>query len=374
MHWRGNATQPLDVDSQPIVNASVIQAGHVLRYLVGNVQRVASATFPGSSISVVVITRDRPHDFERCLNAVLASTLIDFDLVVVDQSTQPGAAEHVRWCTASDVRASYVRDTGKGAARARNLGTRHTRGEIIAFTDDDCEPAPDWLDTLFRALRDDTGAGIAFGTVTPAPHDPREGFIIGFEPRHRLRLKGRLAKLRDEGISANVAMRRTALEATGGFDEMLGPGSYFPCAEDYDLTYRVLSKGYAVVHVPEARVVHYGLRDWASGSLLVRRTYIAIGAAYTKHLRSGDLVSLGLLVQEVGRAVNNIVRHLVNHRGPYGVGRLAGLLVGIWRSFELQVDRKQAVYKPLCPMPHGATELIRDCGSLPAASSSKASP
>jgi GT2 family glycosyltransferase len=309
---------------------------------------VASNTVPSPSTSVVVITRDRPYDFEVCLRAVLASTTTDFDLVVVDQSTQPDAAQHVRRCAARDARVHYVRDPGQGAARARNVGTPHTRGEIIVFTDDDCEPAPDWLGLISRALRDDPSAGMAFGTVTPGPHDPRAGFIIGFQPRQWLRLQGRLAKLRDDGISANVAIRRTALDTTGGFDEMLGPGGYFPCAEDYDLTYRVLSKGFAVVHVPEARVVHHGLRDWASGSLLVHRTYIAIGAAYMKHLRSGDLISLGLLLQEMSRAVINIGRNLFIHRrGPYGFGRLAGLFVGIWRSFELQVDRRRAVYKPL---------------------------
>ncbi len=309
---------------------------------------MAVKTIPSPSVTVVVITRDRPHDLEVCLGAVLASTTTDFDLVVVDQSTQPEAAQHVQRCAARDARVSYVRDPGTGAARARNLGTLHTHGEIVVFTDDDCEPAHDWLGLISRALRDDPAAGMAFGTVTPGPHDPRDGFIIGFQPRHRLRLHGRLAKLRDNGISANVAIRRAALDATAGFDEMLGPGAYFPCAEDYDLTYRVLSKGFAVVHVPEARVVHHGLRDWASGSLLVHRTYIAIGAAYTKHLRSGDLISLGLLLQEMSRAVTNIGRNLfVHRRGPFGFGRLAGLILGIWRSFELQVDRKQAVYKPL---------------------------
>ena len=176
-------------------------------------------------------------------------------------------------------------------------------------------------------------AGIAFGSVVPAPHDPRDGFIVGFSPEHPARLVGRLSKLRDTGISANVAVRREALQATGGFDEMLGPGGYFPCAEDYDLTYRVLSRGYAVLHVPEARVIHYGLRDWHSGRGLIHRTYIAIGAAYMKHVRLRDLVGCLLLGQELVRALVNIGANLAHLRSPFGFGRLRGLLVGALRSF-----------------------------------------
>jgi GT2 family glycosyltransferase len=296
------------------------------------------------SLSVVVITRDRPRDLEVCLRAVLANTGVDFDLVVVDQSTRPDAAESVQRCAASDARVRYVHDDGTGAARARNIGVGHTRGDIVVFTDDDCEPAPDWLATISRSLSEDAEAGIAFGTVTPAAHDPRDGFIVGFKPRRRLRLRGRLAKLRDAGISANVAIRRSALEATGGFDEMLGPGGYFPCAEDYDLTYRVLARGYALWHVPEARTVHHGLRDWQTGSGLIQRTYVAIGAAYMKHIRMHDLIGILLLLQELYRAVANIASNMARLRGPFGFGRLRGLLVGALRSFELDVERQHAVF------------------------------
>src|SRR5262249_39368762 len=154
-----------------------------------------------------------------CLSAVLASRFPDFELVVVDQSATLASAELVEDVCSHDGRVTLIRDHGKGAARARNIGVRATRGEIIVFTDDDCEPAPDWLGTLVRAIDADTGAGLAFGAVVPARHDPEDGFIVGFMPSRPARLTGRLAKLWDEGISANVAVRRGALDVAGGFDE-----------------------------------------------------------------------------------------------------------------------------------------------------------
>ncbi len=125
---------------------------------------------------------------------------------------------------------------------------------------------------------------------------------------------------------------------------MLGPGSYFPCAEDFDLTYRILAHRYAVLHIPEARVLHHGLRDWRSGSALVNSTYIAIGAAYMKHVRLHDLVGLALLTHEVWLAVANIARHVVHRQGPFGFGRLRSLLVGAMRSYELPIEPACAVY------------------------------
>ncbi|HEX8968470.1 MAG TPA: glycosyltransferase [Chloroflexota bacterium] len=298
-----------------------------------------------SSVSVVVITRDRPRELKVCLGAVLSSTFRDFDLVVVDQSVQPASAHVVRQFAERDSRVRHVPDRYTGAARARNIGTAATRGDIVVFTDDDCEPAPDWLGTLVASMRDDSSVGIAYGSVIPRPHSREDGFIIGFLPKKRLRLKGRVSKLHDHGISANVALRRSALEATGGFDAMLGPGSYFPCAEDFDMTYRVLRSGYALLHVPEARVVHHGLRDWQSGSAQVRHTYLAIGAAYMKHLRRRDVMGLVLLAQEMWLAVVNILRNSVRRRGPFGFGRLRGLLMGMWRSFELDVEHDRALYR-----------------------------
>src|SRR5947208_3533885 len=89
-------------------------------------QLVAEST---PSVSVVVITRDRPYDLEVCLRAVLASNFSDFELVVVDQSAKATSAEIVAGFAARDKRVRLVPDDGAGAARARNIGTRETTGE-----------------------------------------------------------------------------------------------------------------------------------------------------------------------------------------------------------------------------------------------------
>jgi GT2 family glycosyltransferase len=174
--------------------------------------------------------------------------------------------------------------------------------------------------------------------------------MVGYIPPRRQRLSGRIAKLRDAGISGNMGFRRVVFEQIGGFDEMLGAGAYFAAMEDQELTYRVLAAGHVLVHVPEARVLHHGMRAWRGGGRFMRNTFVGVAAAYTKHLRRGDLIGGVLLVQQGVLAVDNILRNLAMRRGPYGFGRLAALFVGTWRSFELDVDRRRGVYRPR-PLP-----------------------
>jgi GT2 family glycosyltransferase len=244
-----------------------------------------------------------------------------------------------------DPRVRLIRDTGKGASRARNLGIKATSGLVIAFTDDDCEPDPDWLATLVSAMENDPSAGIAFGSVVPADHAPADGFIVGYRPVRQRRLTGRLGKLRDGGIGANMALRRDALSAVAGFDEQLGPGAYFTSSEEGDLAYRILKAGRSLLHVPGSSVIHHGFRDWSSGAGLTRRTYLGVTAAYMKHLRQADAVAALLLLQQLGFALANLCACLLRLRRPIGLGRLWGLVQGTWRSFELDVDER-GLYQP----------------------------
>jgi GT2 family glycosyltransferase len=238
-----------------------------------------------------------------------------------------------------------VRDTRPGASRARNLGAAVSSGEIIVFIDDDCEAEPDWLEMFVAALDEHPDAGIACGSVRAGQFDLRSGFIIGWVPTKRRHLKGRLSKLLDEGISANMSFRRRAFEEVGGFDELLGPGAHFVAMEDQEMSYRVLRAGYALLHVPDATVIHYGFRDWVSASGLIRRTYVAIAAAYMKHARQRDPVAVLLLLQQGWLATLNVVRNVAMRRRPIGLGRLGSLLIGTWRSFELDVDAHSTLYR-----------------------------
>jgi hypothetical protein len=97
-----------------------------------------------------------------------------------------------------------MRLDGRGAVAARAAGVVHSRAEILAFTDSDCLPRPDWLTSGVRAI--DGGADVVQGLTRPRrPPRPLERTVV--------------AK-RDDGLFAtcNVFYRRSAYDAAGGFD------------------------------------------------------------------------------------------------------------------------------------------------------------
>src|SRR5687767_8113024 len=102
------------------------------------------------SVSVVVASRDRPEQLRGALAAIRAAMPAGTEVVVVDSASTGAGTRQVT----DDAGARYLRCDRPGVSRARNLGLETTQAEIVAFTDDDCRPAPGWLDALARPFAD----------------------------------------------------------------------------------------------------------------------------------------------------------------------------------------------------------------------------
>src|SRR5690348_931640 len=100
-------------------------------------------------ISVVIPTYRRPELLSGCLAALGLQEFDpdDWEIVVADDAASEETRRQVEhWADHSRVPIVYTAPTGAhGPAAARNAGWRAARGEIVAFTDDDCRPAPRWL-------------------------------------------------------------------------------------------------------------------------------------------------------------------------------------------------------------------------------------
>ena len=189
-------------------------------------------------VSVVIASKDRSALLATVLND-LRPQVATFDgeaeiIVVDDGSSQPYDAGVL------DV-SRVVRTVGLGPARARNAGVRAATGDIIVFTDDDVRLDPQWLVEAMRYFdQHPDHAGVTGETVSP-PYDPL------FE--HSVR-DG------DGGsyLTCNVAYRREALVAVGGFDRLFPHAAH----EDRDLAWRVMNDVGPVGFVPTMRVTHPG--------------------------------------------------------------------------------------------------------------------
>ena len=137
---------------------------------------------------------------------------------------------------------------------------------------------------------------------------------------------------RDVLAGGHMAAYRQTLEAVGGFDERLGPGSAFPAAEDNDLGFRLLQSGCEVVYVADAVVYH---RAWRPGSeyLKMRWRYgRGKGGLYAKHLPTSRRYMLGRLVSDIARRALGLPRRVRNDaRGAtgdvvYSLGVMSGVI------------------------------------------------
>ena len=207
-------------------------------------------------ISIVVPTRDRPAPLARCLAALPP----ELEIIVVDDGSRDRAA--VAGALESRPGARLIRAPGRGPATARNLGARAASGDVVCFTDDDCEPDPGWAEALATPA---AKSGAAAGRTVPPPGAGaavrasqaivEHLTLAGLEPSGRLGF----------APSCNLAVARDAL-ARLPFDEGY-PGA---AGEDRDWSDRAGAVGLAPVYAPDAVVVH---RQLLGAGGFVRQQY-----------------------------------------------------------------------------------------------------
>ena len=203
-------------------------------------------------VTVVVPTFGRPESLGRCLAALAAQTLPRelFEVVVCDDGSPVPAAPTVKRF-AERMAVSVVVRSRSGPAAARNEGARHARGQILAFTDDDCVPAPDWLELLLERTRRHPGHMIGGSIINLLPDDPYAtatqlimSCVYDYYSRsvegHRF------------FSTTNLAVPVSRFWLLGGFSER------FPRAagEDYDLCARWEEAGFPNEYAPEVEVGH----------------------------------------------------------------------------------------------------------------------
>ncbi len=201
-------------------------------------------------ISVVVPTCDRPDLLHRCLDRLApGAQRLDaarYEVIVSDDGA-PGSAAAAVSSTHRWVR--VVEGPRRGPAANRNSGAVAARGEWIAFTDDDTEPAPQWLEAFAGATRPDVD--VYEGRTTC---DGGFGSPLNHAPVNEA--GGRF-------WSCNILLRATTFAGVGGFDE----GFRFPHMEDQDLRVRLDRAGYVIRFVRDA-VVNHPPRRQPGGSRL----------------------------------------------------------------------------------------------------------
>ena len=282
------------------------------------------------------------------LESVRASDAKDFEIVVVDQSSDDETSEAVAPFLA-DLRFRYVHSEIPGASRARNLGMTLTTAPYIVITDDDCIVPRNWLATITRPFEEEPRVGVVFCSVQPVPAvGPGLTPSVVFK-RNRIldsTTKAWISARKGLALGAGMAIRREMLKDVPGFDERLGPGAKFGAAEDNDFSWRGLLNGWWTFQSADISVLHDGFRPMEEVRSLLMRDFYGVGGASAKYLRSGKwpiVFFLGSWILRFG--VIDPGRDLLSGRRPKGFRRPYMLLLGLCDGLRMPFNRADLTYQ-----------------------------
>jgi O-antigen biosynthesis protein len=251
------------------------------------------------TISVVICTHERPDSLEICLDSVLRLNYPRYDVVVVDNAPRTDATHQLVQTKYVDVEhLHYVREDNQGQCWARNRGAVAAKGEIIAYTDDDVVVDSEWLTGIIRGFQRADNVACVNGLVLPAEIETESqawfeqagGFNKGYIPG----VYDLDANRPDRpfypysaglfGTGANMAIRKSALEAVGMFDAALGAGTITTCGDDLAIYLQLLFAGYKLVYEPSALLYHFHRREYDALKKQIYNYGVGFSAFITKTL------------------------------------------------------------------------------------------
>lgn len=197
--------------------------------------------------SVIVPAFNAAKTIEPCLMALHAQTVSAdaYEIIVIDDgSTDTTPAVVAQF---PDVR--LIRSVHRGAAAARNLGAHHAHGDVLLFTDADCEPTPDWIAQMLAPFADAKTVG-AKGTYRTRQREWVARFVqLEYEEKYARMARAASIDFID---TYSAAYRRNIFLQNAGFDET------FPTAsvEDQEFSFRLARQKHRLVFVPNAIVFH----------------------------------------------------------------------------------------------------------------------
>jgi GT2 family glycosyltransferase len=204
----------------------------------------------GLSFSIIIPTYNRPGHLAACLESVAS---LDYPAALMDVVVVDDGGDIALEATVAPYRGrlmlTLLRQPHAGPATARNAGAARAGGEFLAFVDDDCRPAQDWLRALARHLRASPGTvvggamsnGLPDNIYAAASHALVEAASAYFNADPT-----RAANL----ITGNLALSRADFDRVGGFEGRL------MTAEDRDFCDRCREHGCRLVYAEDAVVWH----------------------------------------------------------------------------------------------------------------------
>jgi len=287
-------------------------------------------------------TRNRAKALEQSLRVLLqrlekAGGRFDVEVILVDNGSTDDTVDVIkRFSEISPRKVISIREDRPGLAAARNAGLARATGEIIAFTDDDCELSEGYFYDLHENAKEMGATFIIGGRVDLG--DPADlPITIKTTPiREDLDWKTSPAGFIH---GCNMVFSRNLIEKVGLFDVRFGAGAAFKSGEDTDFVIRAFLAGVAVRYFPNMIVRHFhGRRQAEEATRLFRQYEYGTGGLLVKHGLKYPVLVKGFLFN-----MKDVMLEIIGRRSPIGqetgVGRFEILKCHIKGAYQYIVGR-----------------------------------
>jgi GT2 family glycosyltransferase len=285
--------------------------------------------------SIIVPTFDRPEALTACVQAIkkLDYPQDRFEVIIVDDgSSVPIKPFDQNLRDVANI--TILRQINTGPASARNTGAQQAKGDILAFTDDDCMPTPQWLRELARSFNDNplglVGGRTVNGLVdnlysTASQMIVEEAYAFFLSRDSDLRFFA----------SNNMAVAARLFHKIGGFD------SSFRTSEDREFCDRWIRQGHPLVYVPQAIVFHH---HHLTMTTFIRQHFYYGCGAYRFHRARAQRGSR--ILKPDPQFYVSVCRRALFSASSRKSLRMAGLL-GLWQAANLFGFLWQAAHQNL---------------------------
>lgn len=247
-------------------------------------------------ISIIIVTKNRPDHLRRCIKSLYKSTFQNWELLIIDQGTNMHS--YGSFNRDDNNRLSYYYVPNRGKSAGLNYGINKAKGDILAFTDDDCIVSKNWLKEINSIFNGNEKISAVFGRSLPYLPSKKKGYIcpsvltldkcilFTSPPMHRF-----------EFLGNNMAIKKDCIRTIGMFRTWLGVGSKSHAAEDEEMAFRILSSKHHIIIEPKIVIYHNRWLNKDEYDLLMQKYSTGFYAAFTYYALKGNLTAIYYILE-----------------------------------------------------------------------------
>lgn len=196
-------------------------------------------------ISIIVPTYKRNNKLIQCCKSLLANHAKQIEILILDQNNET-STDISTFVQSYPSIIRYIKTNTRNKSKALNQAILLAKGNIIAFTDDDCIVSSTWIKHIRTAFNTHSTISCVTGNTFPYGSIPPKSCPPTIKTKTKLFTKPQKHTI--IGYGNNFAIRKPILLSMGAFKNWLGPGSIGSNCEDGEILLRLLTNKYSILH------------------------------------------------------------------------------------------------------------------------------